>query len=53
MLAMTCQQVEDDGIYKIYQICTAPFSNSRSILSHPVKQKAWFNMALFILLSIT
>lgn len=35
MPAMMCQLVEDDGIYKLYQICTAPFSNSRSILSHP------------------
>lgn len=33
MLAWIRQLVEDDGIYKLYQICTAPFSNSRSILS--------------------
>jgi len=32
------QLFEDDGIYKLNQICTAPFSNNRSILSHPVKQ---------------
>lgn len=36
MPALMYQLVEDDGIYKLYQICTAPFSNSRSILSHPV-----------------
>lgn len=36
MLARIRQSVEDDGIYKLYQICTAPFSNSRSILFHPV-----------------
>jgi hypothetical protein len=36
MLAMTCQQVEDGGIYKLRQICTAPFSNNRSTHSHPV-----------------
>lgn len=36
MLAWIRQSVEDDGIYKLYQICTAPFSNSRSILSHLV-----------------
>lgn len=34
--ALTYQQVEDDGIYKLSQICTAPFLNNRSILSHPV-----------------
>lgn len=39
MLAMTCLQVEDGGIYKLRQICTAPFSNSRSTHSHPVKTK--------------
>lgn len=33
MLTWIRQWVEDDGIYKLYQICTAPFSNSRSILS--------------------
>lgn len=35
-LALRCQLVEDDGIYKLDQICSAPFSNNRSILSHPV-----------------
>jgi len=38
VLALTYQQVEDDGIYKLSQICTAPFSNNRSILSHPVAE---------------
>lgn len=38
MLALRYQLVGDDGIYKLYQICTAPFSNSRSNLSHPVKK---------------
>lgn len=36
MLALMSQVFEDDGIYMLYQICTAPFSNSRSTLSHPV-----------------
>ena len=39
LLAMIFQLVEDDGIYKYYQICTAPFSNNRSILSHPAGRK--------------
>lgn len=39
MLAMKCQQVEDGGIYKLRQICTAPFSNNRSTHSRPVLDK--------------
>ncbi|GMP99999.1 hypothetical protein CsSME_00047261 [Camellia sinensis var. sinensis] len=35
-LALTSHLVEDDQIYRLHQICIAPFSNSRSILSHPV-----------------
>lgn len=31
------QQAEDDEIYRLYQICIAPFSNSRSIRSLPTK----------------
>lgn len=35
------EQAEDDEIYRLYQICTAPFSNSRSILSHhPRKEQS-------------
>lgn len=36
MPALIYQAAEDDEIYMLNQICTAPFSNSRSILSHPV-----------------
>lgn len=35
-LALIFQQVEGDGIYMLYQICIAPFSNNRSILFPPV-----------------
>lgn len=35
------EQAEDDEIYRLFQICTAPFSNSRSILSHhPRKEQS-------------
>lgn len=36
MLALIYQQVEGDGIYMLYQICNAPFSNNRCIQFPPV-----------------
>jgi hypothetical protein len=45
-LALRCQLVEDDGIYKLYQICSAPFSNNRSNLSHPVETKTGYSIVL-------
>lgn len=35
-LALIPQHGQDDGIYMLYQICIAPFSNNRSILFPPV-----------------
>ena len=44
---LTCHPIGDDGIYRLYQIYTAPFSNSRSILSHPVTIEARKATSLF------
>lgn len=38
-LVLLFQQVAGGGIYRLNQICIAPFSNSRSIHSHPVTFK--------------
>ena len=35
VMAVACQLVVDDGIYKLHQICSSPFSHSTSNLFHP------------------
>lgn len=48
MLRQMYHLVEDDRIYRLYQICIAPFSNNRSTLSRPVAKDARMTLDVLI-----